>query len=362
MNKEFTPPPYVKYKYNNINGLRALSAIGIAVMHYQANLSVKPCLGWVSDVLIPWFSWLVFLFFMISGFALCCGYYDRMKNGKVSLNEFYGKRYKRILPFFGLLCVFDLLADFSKEHLAQAFMNVTLVFNLLPDSEMKVIGVGWFLGLIFLFYMLFPFFVFLLDNKRRAWMVLGLSLIVNLLCQEYFFTDAFVGFDPDRRNILYSAPFLLAGGLCFLYRDALHRWAVKRGKFLLIWCIVVNALYFVCPQSVGTLHKVIPLLAVFTLWLIYAMGAEHGWMHNRVMDFLSNISMEIYLCHMLMFRIVERIHLENFIQDENLLFIVTCVAGIGASVVFSYVVRNMIDYVFLHSGHGRLRREKISKK
>lgn len=85
-------------------------------------------------------------------------------------------------------------------------------------------------------------------------------------------------------------------------------------------------------------------------------------MHNRVMDFLSNISMEIYLCHMLMFRIVERIHLENFIQDENLLFIVTCVAGIGASVVFSYVVRNMIDYVFLHSGHGRLRREKISKK
>jgi len=232
MNKEFTPPPpYVKYKYNNINGLRALSAIGIAVMHYQANLSVKPCLGWVSDVLIPWFSWLVFLFFMISGFALCCGYYDRMKNGKVSLNEFYGKRYKRILPFFGLLCVFDLLADFSKEHLAQAFMNVTLVFNLLPDSEMKVIGVGWFLGLIFLFYMLFPFFVFLLDNKRRAWMVLGLSLIVNLLCQEYFFTDAFVGFDPDRRNILYSAPFLLAGGLCFLYRDALHRWAVKRGKF-----------------------------------------------------------------------------------------------------------------------------------
>ena len=153
-------------------------------MHYQANLSVKPCLGWVSDVLIPWFSWLVFLFFMISGFALCCGYYDRMKNGKVSLNEFYGKRYKRILPFFGLLCVFDLLADFSKEHLAQAFMNVTLVFNLLPDSEMKVIGVGWFLGLIFLFYMLFPFFVLLLDKKRRARMVVWLSFIVNLLFKE----------------------------------------------------------------------------------------------------------------------------------------------------------------------------------
>ena len=120
-------------------------------MHYQANISVKPELGWFSDTLIPWFTWFVVLFFMISGFALCCGYYDRMKNGQISLNDFYSKRYKRILPFFGLLCVLDLIVDFSKENLAQAFMNCTLVFNLLPNPDIKVIGVGWFLGLIFLF-------------------------------------------------------------------------------------------------------------------------------------------------------------------------------------------------------------------
>ena len=41
--------------------------------------------------------------------------------------------------FFCLLCVLDLIVDFSKENLAQAFMNCTLVFNLLPNPDIKVI-------------------------------------------------------------------------------------------------------------------------------------------------------------------------------------------------------------------------------
>ena len=328
-------------------GLRAISAIGIAVMHYQANLSVKPSFGWISDLLIPWFTWFVVLFFMISCFSMCCGYYDRMKSGQVSLNDFYSKRYKRILPFFGLLCAIDVLMDFSKENLAQAFMNCTLVFNLLPNPDIKVIGVGWFLGLIFLFYMLFPFFVFLLDNKRRAWIVFAISLIVNFLCQEYFFTDTFVVSSPHRHNILYSAPFLLAGGLCFLYRETLHYWAVKMGNGLLILCLVMTALYFACPQSIWTLHVVVPLMVVFSLWLIYAMGIEHSWMHNKVMDFLSNISMEIYLCHMVMFRVVEKLHLEQHMQNVNVLYFTTCVIGIGLTIIFSYFIKRLINQCIL---------------
>lgn len=315
-------------------------------MHYQANLLVRPQLGWMSDTLIPWFTWFVVLFFMISGFALCCGYYERMKNGQVSPNDFYSKRYKRILPFFGLLCAVDVAMDFSKESLAQAFMNCTLVFNLLPNPDIKVIGVGWFLGLIFLFYMLFPFFVFLLDNKRRAWMVLVLALVINLLCQEYFFTDAFVRTSPHRHNILYSAPFLLAGGLCFLYRDTLHRMAAKMGNGLLVICLSATALYFVCPQSIWTLHRVIPLMIVFTLWIVYAIGETHSWMHNKVTDFLSDISMEIYLCHMVMFRTVEKLHLEKVVSDANLLFLVTCALGIGLSIVFSYYGKKVLDTAF----------------
>ena len=41
--KEFTPTNN-NHKYNNINGLRAFSAIGIAIMHYQANWRTRQTL------------------------------------------------------------------------------------------------------------------------------------------------------------------------------------------------------------------------------------------------------------------------------------------------------------------------------
>lgn len=85
------------------------------------------------------------------------------------MNDFYKKRYTRILPFFAFLCVVDLLVSPSIGSLYEFFANITLCFGFLPNyGAITVIGVGWFLGIIFVFYMLYPFFVFLMDNKKRA--------------------------------------------------------------------------------------------------------------------------------------------------------------------------------------------------
>ena len=60
-----------------------------------------------------------------------------------------------------------------------------MCFNLLPNPNIEVIGVGWLLGTVFTFYMLFPFFPFLMDNKKRGWMVLLLSLVFCYLVFWY---------------------------------------------------------------------------------------------------------------------------------------------------------------------------------
>ena len=63
----------IKEHYGAIDGLRAFSAIGIVLIHVLSNgaYSVN---GFVFDSLISSFSNLVFLFMIISGFAMCCGY------------------------------------------------------------------------------------------------------------------------------------------------------------------------------------------------------------------------------------------------------------------------------------------------
>ena len=36
---------------------------------------------------------------IISAFGMCCGYYNKIENNEISVNEFYKKRFQKILPF-----------------------------------------------------------------------------------------------------------------------------------------------------------------------------------------------------------------------------------------------------------------------
>lgn len=53
-------------------------------------------------------------------------------------------------------------------------------------------------------------------------------------------------------------------------------------------------------------------LFVFTACLIYAIGSKDIVLNNRVAKYLSGISMEIYLCHMMFFRVASMLHLDKF--------------------------------------------------
>lgn len=77
------------------------------------------------------------------------------------------------MAFFALLCVLDIAISPGKAVFYEFLADLTLCFGLLPNANISVIGVGWFIGLVFVFYMLFPFFCFLLSTKKRAWISLG---------------------------------------------------------------------------------------------------------------------------------------------------------------------------------------------
>ena len=63
--------------------------------------------GFVFEQLIPSFPDLVLLFLVISGFGMCCGYYQKIIDQKISIEDFYKKRYSKIWPYFALLCLLD---------------------------------------------------------------------------------------------------------------------------------------------------------------------------------------------------------------------------------------------------------------
>ena len=299
-------------RYEGIDGLKAYAIIGIALMHVLAN-GEYGIGGFVFERLIPSFTNLVFLFMMVSGFGMCCGYYQKIIDQKISVEDFYKKRYIKIWPYFALLCGLDFVISPSKESLFEVFANLTLCQGLLPNANITVIGVSWTLAVIFVFYMLFPFFCFLIGNKKRAWGVAVAALMFNWLCSSYF--------SAGRGNIVYDAIYFIAGGLIFLYRKELAEGG-------LIFLYRKELAEFFCVAT-----------------LVYTLGCKRGVLVNPVAKFLGGICFEIYLCHMVIYRVLEKLHLVHLFGNGLLAYVFTAAAVICGSVVFSVCAKWFLNKI-----------------
>ena len=318
-------------RYEGIDGLKAYAIIGIALMHVLAN-GEYGIGGFMFERLIPSFTNLVFLFMMVSGFGMCCGYYQKIIDQKISVEDFYKKRYIKIWPYFALLCALDFVISPSKESLFEVFANLTLCQGLLPNAKISVIGVSWTLAVIFVFYMLFPFFCFLMGNKKRAWGVAVVALVFNWLCSNYF--------NAGRTNIVYDAVYFIAGGLIFLYRKELAEFASKHKIIAGAILLIATVAYFALGGSTLT------LLFFCVAALIYTLGCRTGGvLVNPVAKFLGGISFEIYLCHMVIYRVLEKLHLVHLFGNGLLAYIFTAVAVICGSVVFSVCAKWFLNKI-----------------
>lgn len=313
-----------KKNYSAIDGLRMTAAFGIIMMHMRANNNYEIS-GYVYDTIIPSFTDFVFLFMTVSAFGMCCGYYGKVLGNQISFCKFYRKRFKKILPFFATLVLLDIIVSPSVASLYEGFADLTLLFGFLPNAgNISVIGVGWFLGLVFVFYSIFPFFCVLLENKRRAWMTFAVSLLYNYVCASYF--------GVGRTNILYSACFFVAGGLIYLYQNELAR----LNQWIALGIAGVAVLLY---YNVGG-NTAMCLLVSSTL-LISAI-ANRGGTGNRGIRFFSSVSMEIYLSHMMVFRIVEKCGINRIFGDGWLQYIATVVVVITGASIFAAAMQKII--------------------
>lgn len=99
-------------RYDSLNGIRAIACLGIALMHVKSNLSYTVP-GNVLNLIINELGNLTILFMVLSAFAMCCGYYDKIKANRISIEDFYKKRFKKVLPFFLFLVILDVLIEHS---------------------------------------------------------------------------------------------------------------------------------------------------------------------------------------------------------------------------------------------------------
>lgn len=318
-------------RYDGLDGLRGLAAVGIVMMHVEANGNFG-LQGFAADSLIPSFTYFTRLFMVISAFSLCCGYYDRFLSGNISLERFYSRRLRKIWPLFAMLCTLDLLVEPSLDTLYQYLADLSLMFGLMPNNQIRVMGVGWYIGLVFVFYLCFPFYCFLLASKRRAWMTFAGSLLLHWLCNVSF---------PDSAvatNIVNMSMFFVAGGLIFLYRIDVQRLLEKHGAVVAAVMLATVLVYYGFQLEMNFDREYILLLLNVCLLCSVLSGALSAPFGSKPMRFLGEQSMQIYLCHMVVFRALERFEILDTLHSGWIAYLSVVTATVVIAIVLSNVL------------------------
>lgn len=326
-------------KYKSIDGLKAVSIIMIVLVHVAVNGQYKID-NYFFNVIVKHLSIFIELFFMLSAFGMCCGYYEKFKNGEISLNDFYKRRIIRIWPCFALLVVLDLVVSgFIKKNILEAFLDGTLLMGFLPNNHIEIAGIGWTLGVIFAFYILFPFFVFIMWNKLRAWISLAVFVAIKLFATPYLAWEG----KALNGNILTWFFMFIIGGLLFLYKDTLIK-IFKRKEYLLV---IIFALLFAIENYVynkghGLIAGKIVILS-FIVLIIYAMVERVPILGNKVLVFIGTICLQIYLFHVMVFRVLEKIGSIHLVKNETISLIIVFLITLAVTIGISYVIKMVFD-------------------
>lgn len=111
----------------------------------------------------------------------------------------------------------------------------------------------------------------------------------------------------------------------------------------MIFCIVVTISYFIVPHEIGIFSlRELELLLVYSFWMMFAIGTKNVLFCNRVTKFISSISMEIYLSHMMFYRVIEKTGLIKYLGSGICSYLIINGVLIVTLLVCIPVIKEMI--------------------
>lgn len=246
------------------------------------------------------------IFFAISGFSLCCGYFHRLSQ-PTELSRFYLRRYLRIAPLFYLVLAAwmarRLYFGWPLPTVGDLLLNMSFLFSFVPGKQESLVAAGWSIGIEMAFYAAFPLLIILLKNVRTAAVGFVITFLLSIAGSLYLHSlDLHRTF--DWMNPETQLPFFVAGILCF----HIFRWIEtnrpdqKRMIALILLIGSPAALWLTGRWGLGiNVGKwsfdryyigllVMPLVLAFALYPLRLLV-------NPVTVYIGKISYGIYLMH-----------------------------------------------------------------
>jgi peptidoglycan/LPS O-acetylase OafA/YrhL len=234
------------------------------------------------------------LFLVASGFGLYLSYLEK----RPSWFEFYKRRVLRVLPLYWAACiVIYLLFPVTLRHL---LLNVFLVQIFTKDFI--VFGAMWFIGYLFLMYLLFPLFVLAFKNEYVKWGLFAASFFLTPLWNDLV---RLLGFTPvGVAPTAYWQVFLLGMIIAESLHNGrtVHRCLLNPSVGALAAVFLAAVLYLVSYQVpysafMQRLMAVLIFLSLSMFMPLFGRSRVLGKAAGR----LAYASYAIFLTHMIVF-------------------------------------------------------------
>lgn len=278
--------------------------------------------------------WGVSVFFVMSGFLMCCGYYERYSaslSPAVSL-RFSLKKVWKLYPLHVLTMLPILALDIYMRPstgmtagyiITETAANLLLVQAWLPKYAFSLNGVAWYLSVSVLLYFLFPYILACIRayrSRRAAFAACAVLFAVQIgLCAlaaplgralygEYYDYSGFafwLGYiAPPVRAIDFAVGCNL--GYIFLTRRPGECESRRASAALELACIVLLALAvlifksgrsFLALQEFRSAVLFLPFSAAAVYLFAVGRGVIPRLLTNRVTVYLGDMSAWFYLIH-----------------------------------------------------------------
>jgi peptidoglycan/LPS O-acetylase OafA/YrhL len=329
----------------SLDGIRAISVFIVFLSHAGLGATIPGGFG-------------VTIFFLLSGFLITTLLrMEFSRYQRISLRDFYLRRVLRILPpLYVSMALAIGLFFIGSEHasiplagtLAQALQvsNFYMIFAS-PGVILPGTGVFWSLAIEEHFYLLFPLlYVWMCPrfSARRQTIILitlcAAALAWRCILRFHFNVDTirtYYGTDTRFDAILLGCVFAIIANP--ILRDPLHKWFLRRMKWLLPLAIIVllGTLLERDESFRETFRYTLQGLALIPLF-IAAIHYQSSWpvrfLNLPLIRFLGVLSYSLYLCHSIILETVQR----NWHTNAVLTGTVSLAGAIGFATLVHYGV------------------------
>ena len=319
----FIPKANVDYLSNkSTKSLKGLLALFIIFHHVSqkittgANFSNFEYMG----------RYIVTLFFFLSGYGL----YFQYSNDATYMENFLRKRLTRIfIPFF----VFIVIYVIYRASLGEV-VNVDFFLSFWRDRS-NIIYNGWFINSIIVLYVIFYVSFKKKDSKIAIFKLVFFTLV-------YIFWKAYQN-HGDWEYVSIMAFFL---GVFWMKDRSLIDKFIEKNYFVLLVSFSILMYVFrhyeVIMKNIGITNKyvyygIVGNLCTMIFVVYFLLLTNKLNFSNKYLDFLGNISFEIYMIHGLVMHYLGKFFVSSAVNDVIYTIVVLLV-----SIVFAYCIKKLI--------------------